>query len=101
MLEKDGITYSTDISKANILNEHFYSVFTKDHNAIIPEMPDSTYPAMPSIEINNEGIAQLRDPPIMLIFLPIMLCCTAQKFTYYAQIMPNYSSHAPLIISSL
>ena len=25
-----------------------------------------------------------RDPPIMLIILPIMLCCTAQKFTYYA-----------------
>ena len=33
----------------------------------------------------------------MLIILPIMLCCTAKKFTYYAQIMPNYlclSSHA-------
>ena len=45
-----------------------------------------------------------RDPPIMLIILPIMLCCTAQNFTYYAQIMPNYlylSSHALLIISSL
>ena len=26
----------------------------------------------------------IRDPPIMLIILPIMLCCTAQKFTYYA-----------------
>ena len=25
-----------------------------------------------------------RDPPIMLIILPIMLCCTAQKFTLYA-----------------
>ena len=40
----------------------------------------------------------------MLIILPIMLCCTAQKFTYYAQIMPNYlclSSHTLLIISSL
>ena len=40
----------------------------------------------------------------MLIILPIMLCCTAQKFTYYAQIMPNYlclSSHALLIISNL
>ena len=40
----------------------------------------------------------------MLIIVPIMLCCTAQKFTYYAQIMPNYlclSSHALLIISSL
>ena len=47
----------------------------------------------------------------MLIILPIMLCCTAQKFTYHAYIyaqylpiMPNYlclSSHALLIISSL
>ena len=25
-----------------------------------------------------------RDPPIMLIILPIMLCCTAQNFAYYA-----------------
>ena len=25
-----------------------------------------------------------RDPPIMLIILPIMLRCTAKKFTYYA-----------------
>ena len=52
-----------------------------------------------------------RDPPIMLTILPIMLCCTVQKFTYYAciyaqylPIMLNYlclSSHALLIISSL
>ena len=26
----------------------------------------------------------VRDPPIMLIILPIMLCCTAQNFSYYA-----------------
>ena len=27
----------------------------------------------------------------MLIILPIMLCCTAQKFTYYAQIfLPQF-----------
>ena len=31
-----------------------------------------------------KGRIQSRDPPIMLIILPIMLCCTAQKFTYYA-----------------
>jgi len=30
-----------------------------------------------------------RDPPIMLKILPIMLCCTAQNFTHYAQIMLN------------
>ena len=27
----------------------------------------------------------IRDRPIMLIFLPIMLCCSAQILTYYAQ----------------
>ena len=32
----------------------------------------------------------IRDPPIMLIILPIMLCCTAQKFTYYAYINAQY-----------
>ena len=58
-LEKDGITYSTDISKANVLNEHFYSVFTKDGDAILPEMADTLYPTMSNIEINTEGIAQL------------------------------------------
>ena len=44
-------------------------------------------PNMPDISISQAGIYQLltsRDPPIMLIILPIMLCCTAQKFTYYA-----------------
>ena len=38
MLEKDDITYSTNISKANILNEHFYSVYiyqrSQCHNTI-------------------------------------------------------------------
>jgi len=42
--------YSTE---ANVLNEHFYSVFTKDHDTTLPEMPDIIYP------INNEGIVQL------------------------------------------
>ena len=26
-----------------------------------------------------------KDQPIMLLFLPIMLCCSAHKITYYAQ----------------
>ena len=33
---------------------------------------------------------EIRDPPIMLIILPIMLCCTAQNFSYYAQISAQY-----------
>ena len=31
-----------------------------------------------------------RDPPIMLIILPIMLCRTAQNFVYCAQINAQY-----------
>ena len=34
--------------------------------------------------VSINGCNSNRDPPIMLIILPIMLCCTAQNFTYYA-----------------
>ena len=46
--------------------------------------------AVHDISVNNSD----RDPPIMLTILPIMLCCTAQKFTYYAQI---YAQYLPII----
>ena len=36
------------------------------------------------ILMHKKGIKGIRDLPIMLIILPIMLCCTAKKFTYYA-----------------
>ena len=43
-----------------------------------------------------EGLMSFtRDPPIMLIILPIMLCCTAQKFTYYAYI---YAQYLPIML---
>ena len=32
----------------------------------------------------------------MLIILPIMLCCTAQNFAYYAQIMLNIYTSVPM-----
>ena len=32
-----------------------------------------------------EVLVGTRDQPIMLLFLPIMLCCSALKITYYAQ----------------
>ena len=31
------------------------------------------------------GCLEFRHQPIMLIFSPIMLCCSAQNLTYYAQ----------------
>ena len=39
-LEKDSVTYSTDTSKANLLNKRFYSVFTNDYWVTLPEMPE-------------------------------------------------------------
>ena len=32
----------------------------------------------------------VRDPPIMLIILPIMLCCTVRNFAYCAYINAQY-----------
>ena len=59
MLEKEGKTYSTDLAKANILNEYFYSVFTQDNNAILPDMGNAQYPDMPAIQVDTAGIAKL------------------------------------------
>jgi len=58
-LEKDGITYATNLSKANVLNDHFYSVFSKDDTDTLPEMADTPYPTMPNVEIHTTGIIQL------------------------------------------
>ena len=59
MLEKEGKTNSTDLAKANILNEYFYSVFTQDNNATLPDMVNAQYPDMPAIQVDTAGIAKL------------------------------------------
>ena len=58
-LEKDSITYSTDTSKANVLNKHFYSVFTNDDCVALPEIPEDLHPTISDIEINIQGVFQL------------------------------------------
>jgi len=58
-LEKDGITYATNLSEANVLNDHFYSVFSKDDNDTLPEMADTPYPTMSNVVIHTTGIIQL------------------------------------------
>jgi len=42
-------------------------------------------------------IVNIRDLPIILEILPIMLCCTAQNFAHYAQIMLNIYSSIPML----
>jgi len=43
----------------------------------------------------------IRDPPIMLKSLPIMLCCNAQNFARYAQIMLPEIEQFPNIYSTI
>ena len=53
----------------------------------LAKSPEKTHTLVMAEDIFHEDIKYKtvnRDPPIMLIILPIMLCCTAQKFTYYA-----------------
>jgi len=57
-LEKDGITYAANLSKANVLNDHFYSFF-KDDNDTLLEMADTPYPTIPNVEIHTTRIIQL------------------------------------------
>ena len=47
----------------------------------VSDPPSCSAPKTASLVVDESAV---RDPPIMLIILPIMLCCIAQKFTYYA-----------------
>ena len=58
-LEKDGVVYSTDTSKADVLNEHFFSIFTTDNSDVTPGLNGVPYPSMPDVEVDTAGIAKL------------------------------------------
>ena len=42
-LQKDSITYSSDVDKVEILNRHFALVFTKDSGLVVPSLNPSQY----------------------------------------------------------
>ena len=52
---KDGFLQSDNRSKAEILNQQFSSVFTRDDDSSTPLKGNSPYPAMPDIRINKKG----------------------------------------------
>ena len=58
-LHKDGTAYSTDADKADILSKHFATVFVRDIDTIQPEMAQSPYPDLPSIETDITEVAGL------------------------------------------
>ena len=54
----DGVTTSKSEDKADILSRQFYSVFTNEDLSSVPS-PTSSFPIMPNISLNVEGIYKL------------------------------------------
>ena len=52
-LQKDGVTYSSDVDKAEVLNRHFASVFTKDSGLAVPSLNPSSYYVPSEITIDE------------------------------------------------
>ena len=57
-LQKDGILYSDDQNKANVLN-HYSTVFTKSDNSVLPTMGLSRYPDINETEITIARVKKL------------------------------------------
>ena len=55
-LKQNGLTFSKNKTKADILNDQFCSVFTKEETTNIPQLDPSPHPTMPDITINEQGV---------------------------------------------
>ena len=55
-LQKDGITYCSDEDKAEVLNEHFASVFTKNSGHSVPSLDPSLYPDLLPFEVTVDEV---------------------------------------------
>ncbi len=58
-LKDKGFLHSDPKAKANILNNQFTSVFSKDNGAPIPDLGDSQYPPMDAIHVSLNGVIKL------------------------------------------
>ena len=56
---KAGFIQSDNLSKANILNDQFHSVFTKEDHTNFPDKGPSPYSTMKNINISIEGVYKL------------------------------------------
>ena len=56
---KDRFLKSDSASKANILNNHFVSLFTKKDTSSFPDEGPSPFPSMPNIEVNWKEVHKL------------------------------------------
>ena len=53
---QDGHTVTDPLEKANILNQHFKSVFTTDDNITIPDKGPSLFPSLPQFQITEQRV---------------------------------------------
>ena len=53
---QDGHTVTDPLEKANILNQHFKSVFTTDDNTTIHDKGPSLFPSLPQFQITEQGV---------------------------------------------
>jgi hypothetical protein len=55
----DGFLYSDTETKAEILNDQFHSIYTREDMTSMPENGQSPYPDMPDIHIGEAGVLKL------------------------------------------
>ena len=58
-LEHPGKVYTDSLSKANLPNNHFASVFTHEDLSHIPRISVNQMPAIPDVDIQIEGVTKL------------------------------------------
>ena len=58
-LKRDGISHVDAQTKAEILNDQFSSVFTREDHSSMPDLGESKYPEAPSINVNVNGVRKL------------------------------------------
>ena len=58
-LNNNGILYSNNKNKADILNQQFASVFTQENLSTLPNLGPSPHPHIPHIVISAAGVAKL------------------------------------------
>jgi hypothetical protein len=89
----DGFLYSDTETKAEILNDQFHSVYTREDMTSMPEKGQSPYPDMPDIHIGEAGVLKLLNnmsPNMVLstywswVFLA-SLCTVVFRCLYLAQ----------------
>ena len=58
-LTKQGSTHSESMTKANILNDQFVSVFTNEDSGNLPDLGESPHPVVPDFSIDCVGVQKL------------------------------------------